>query len=309
MAWDEKYVTANSLHSYEDTLYLGGWETHAITKILADGTIVPFLGQHRFAGHTDGPAASALLFNVVGMTQLGRELYFSNGSTLRKVNLDTNTVSTVIGTTGVYGSSDGVGAAVSFSGIDTIVSDGTYIYINDRNNHLVRRMNVSTLEVVTIGGIAGVSGTTDGELGVGTLNSPSKIMYLDGSVYVSDMGNHLIRKIEGANTSSPVLKTVLGQVGVSGYSESGVGTQATLSSPVGLTTDGKFGYFLNTGSHVLQRFDPKTFQLKTIIGKEGQSGMVEGNLETARLIDAGHDIFMTPFGIIIGGGSTMIRIH
>jgi len=108
------------------------------------------------------------------------------------------------------------------------------IYIADTSNHVIRRIDGLTRMITTIAGIpgqAGYSGDNFSAIGA-QLNTPSDVAVgPDGSIYVADTMNHVIRKI----TPDGNIYTVVGagQPGFSG--DDGPADQAQLDQPYGLT--------------------------------------------------------------------------
>jgi streptogramin lyase len=72
------------------------------------------------------------------------------------------------------------------------------LYIADTGNHAIRKVDMKTLVIKTIAGtgFGGYSG--DGDLAnIAHLKQPSSIKFgPDGNLYISDMGNHAIRKMD-----------------------------------------------------------------------------------------------------------------
>ena len=91
------------------------------------------------------------------------------------------------------------------------------LYLADRSNHRVRRVDAVTGTISTIAG-TGVRGYS-GDGGAATqadLNTPYDLM-LDttGNLYISDQGNHRIRRIDAA---TEIITTIAG-TGVGGLSK------------------------------------------------------------------------------------------
>jgi hypothetical protein len=94
---------------------------------------------------------------------------------------------------------------------------------------------LTTGGAVFAGSISGISGTDDGTESNARFNSPSGIVEdTDGNFYVSDTGNHSIRKV----TRFGVVTTHFGTPGTSGSS------LTTLNSPRGLALDGSNNLFI-----------------------------------------------------------------
>src|SRR5262245_23509189 len=110
-------------------------------------------------------------------------------------------VSTLAGN-GTQGDADGVGGAARFylpTGID--YHDG-YVYVTDNGNHKIKRIDVVTGSTVTFAG-TGSAGTTNGPLLTAKFFNPTEVRVAsNGDVYVSDYGNHSIRKITGGMVST-----------------------------------------------------------------------------------------------------------
>jgi hypothetical protein len=118
---------------------------------------------------------------------------------IRKIDIATASVSTLAGTSGSFGSTNGVGTSSQFNqprGV-AISADGTYALVADRDNHLIRRINMTTASVSTLAGISGSPGSTNG---VGTISQfyfPTVVAISADGTYalVADRNNHLIRRI------------------------------------------------------------------------------------------------------------------
>ena len=106
-------------------------------------------------------------------------------------------VTTLAGSAGSSGTTDGTGTAARFNNPDGIAVDSSgNLYVADRSNHTIRRVTAAGV-VTTLAGSAGSTGTTDGIGTAARFNTPIGVS-LDSSgttVYVGDFGNHTIRKI------------------------------------------------------------------------------------------------------------------
>lgn len=77
-------------------------------------------------------------------------------NTIRKLVLASGAVTTVAGTAGAGGSSDGVGAAARFDGPQNVALDGAgSLLVADRGNHTLRKIVLATGAVTTVAGMAG----------------------------------------------------------------------------------------------------------------------------------------------------------
>jgi hypothetical protein len=103
--------------------------------LIATGAVTTLAGTAGVTGSTDatGPAAS---FNLLlGITTDGANLYVSDegNGTIRKIVIATGAVTTLAGTPGKLGSTDGTGPAAQFYSPWGITTDGKRLYVVDSN--------------------------------------------------------------------------------------------------------------------------------------------------------------------------------
>jgi len=110
--------------------------------------------------------------------------------------------------------------------------DGT-VYVSDVEARVVRA--ISGGMVKTVAGTVTMGGSQDGEVGVGRFSAPAGLA-VDGNIlYVADVGNGSIRRVD-LSTSPPVMDTW--SLGVpSNGTYRGCATTDALSMPVGLAVD------------------------------------------------------------------------
>ncbi|OGS77097.1 MAG: hypothetical protein A3G95_03270 [Flavobacteria bacterium RIFCSPLOWO2_12_FULL_31_7] len=139
-------------------------------------------------------------------------------------------VSTLAGSPGSSGNTNGTGSAARFNLPNDLVTDATgNIYVADRVNHLIRKIT-PTGDVTTFAG-SGVAGNTDGTGTAASFNNPNGIAIdATGNLYIADLSNHRIRKINSAGE----VTTLAGST--SGYLD-GTGTSARFSFPQSLVVD------------------------------------------------------------------------
>jgi sugar lactone lactonase YvrE len=153
----------------------------------------------------------------------------SGNHLIRKIT-SAGVVTTLAGT-GSPGRANGTGTAASFNYPTRVVLDaGGTLYVSDTLNSLIRKITAAGV-VTTLAG-SGSTGSTDGTGTAASFGNPQDLAVdASGTVYVSDTGNNLIRKI----TAAGVVTTLAGS-GSAG-STNGTGTAASFSTPSGLTMD------------------------------------------------------------------------
>ncbi|MES2887111.1 MAG: hypothetical protein V4739_03775 [Pseudomonadota bacterium] len=187
--------------------------------------------------------------------------------TVRKIT-PAGLVSTLAGSSGESGDADGVGLEARFhtpSGL--AVDEQGNVFVSDTENHLVRKIDRHG-KVSTVAGTSGEAGNTDGEGDEAQFNAPAAVALApDGSLYVADSDNHVIRKISPGGKVS----TVAGLANEEGSTD-GVGPQARFSAPQGLTVD-RTGhvYVADTGNETLRKITPAGV-VTTVAGRAGKSG-------------------------------------
>jgi hypothetical protein len=104
-------------------------------------------------------------------------------------------VTTLAGSAGSSGSTDGTGTAARFNNPSGITSDGSNLYVADSGNNTVRKVVIASGVVTTLAGTAGSYGSTDGTGTAARFNNPSDIITDGTNLYIADFGNNTIRKI------------------------------------------------------------------------------------------------------------------
>lgn len=224
-----------------------------------------------------------------------------NNHTIRKVALSTGDVTTVVGSAGLSGSADGVGADARFSGSYGVAVDGTGSlshYVSDSANHTIRKVVLSTGAVTTLAGQAGKSGTADGTGSVAQFQFPADLACDGvGALYVADRVNYTIRKVV---LSTGAVTTLAGKAGMPGSADGG-GTAAQFAYPVGMAVDGSGNlYVADTYNHTIRKVVLNTGAVTTFAGSAGASGSTDGTSAAAR--------FNLPLGVTIDHAGNLFVI-
>src|SRR3972149_8483952 len=135
------------------------------------------------------------------------------------------------GRPGGSGTADATGTLARFNSPRGIAVYGDTLYVADKSNHTIRKIDITTKSVTTIAGYPGRPGVNDGIGSNARFNNPEGIATDGVYLYIADSGNHVIRKIEIGSGS---VVTLAGKRGQPGY-RNGTGINAAFSSPIGIT--------------------------------------------------------------------------
>jgi hypothetical protein len=196
-------------------------------------------------------------------------------------------VSHFAGSPGGDGRVDGTGSAARFSFPEQVWTDGTNVYVADNNNHTIRKVVIATGVVTTVAGLPGTLGTADGVGTAARFNGPVGVWGDGTNLYVTDTGNHTIRKIVLATGA---VTTFAGTAGVPGA------TPTTFNFPQGLCGDGTNLYVADTANSIIRKIVISNVTVTTIAGVALSKGAADGTT-LAR--------FSAPTGIFCDGTTNL----
>jgi sugar lactone lactonase YvrE len=228
--------------------------------------------------------------SAVAVSPSDHDVYVADagGHTIRDVSLQTNNVTTIAGTAGQAGSSDGPAATALFDSPDgLVVDDGGNVFISDAGNDTIRELAIDGT-VSTVAGSAGQPGSTDGHGSAARFDHPAGLA-LDsgGNLIVADAGNDTVRRV----SPSGDVTTVAGGAGVAGSVDGGV-SSARFDHPKGVVADpAGVIYVADTGNGTV-RAVTSDGTVTTIAGTPGVFGTADGAGPAAR--------FEAPTGIVWG---------
>ena len=257
-------------------LYIADTSNHRIRKVNTAQVIATVAGTgsttYSGDGGDGGAAVAARLRNPYGLALDGAgNLYIADrtNNRIRKVDA-AGRISTVAGTgaAGFSGDSGAAAAAQLRLPYDVALDGAGNLYIADRSNHRVRKVDPDgNITTVAGDGTAGYGG--DGAAATAAqLNFPRGVAP-DGSgnLYIVDGGNHCIRKVDPDGD----ITTVAGD-GTAGYGGDGAAaTAAQLDFPAGMALDGSGNlYIADWNNHRIRKVDPDG-DITTVAG-DGTAG-------------------------------------
>lgn len=227
------------------TLYVADKDNHAIRKIVDPGgtATVSTVSGNGTLGNVIGTTAAARFHEPTDVEiDFSGNLYVAdkNNHTIKKIDLNTNTVSILagpaVGTPGFLGGAfDGASGIARFFYPTSIALDlSGNLYVADRHNNLIRRVLTSDGTTSTFAGDISQTtpGSTNGAAASARFDHPSGVTVdKEGNVYVADTRNHLIRKISGGNV------TTLAGTGSAGSTDNNFALSVQFSAPTGIFAD------------------------------------------------------------------------
>lgn len=236
-------------------------------------------GQPGLAGSVDGlgRAASFTTPSSVAVDLAGNIFVADTADhTIRKLTRD-GTVTTWAGRSRQPGGADGAREVARFNSPRDLAIDGAgNLYVADSGNHTIRKLTPDGV-VSTLAGRAGVAGSADGDGADARFNHPTGVtVYPDGTAYVADQQNHLIREITPAGR----VAVFSGKAGIRGNTN-GARDQTLFTFPTHVAV--YHGYLYVTGLETSAvRFISPTGLVATAAGDIDLVGSDDGAFNTAR---------------------------
>lgn len=259
-------------------------------------------------GTTDGMQATAIgLLSPRGLVfDAAGNLYVveSGNNTIQKVNLSTGVIARFAGSGAGTFSGDGGPAAVAAlkNPWSAAFDDAGNLFIADRGNQRIRRVDVSTGVITTIAGRAddgnGIGG--DGPAKDAFFRSPAGIAWRNGELYIVDSGYdaNRVRKIDRNGN----ITTIAGKGGDVGFSgDGGLATDAEFNGPTGIAVDGAGNvYIADSGNNRVRKVDAATKKITTVAGGgEPADDLGEGLAATDAKLDFPVALTIDPTGALV----------
>ena len=248
-------------------------------SLRAQDLVATLAGQPLVSGAANGNGTNALFSDPAAIVTDTNENFFvadSQNHAIRKVTTN-GIVTTFAGQLGVSGMADGTGTGAQFNAPSGLAFDGGgNLFVADTGNSTIRKITPSGA-VSTFAGTAGSGGYADGAAGGAQFNSPLGIaVATNGNVFVTDSGNHCIRRISGGMVS-----TFAGSPQIWGSADAS-GTNAQFNGPVGLAFDARGNLFVSDANNDTIRKIASSGVVTTFAGAAGADGAADGVATAAR---------------------------
>ena len=196
----------------------------------------------------------------------------------------------------MIGTNDGPGTYARFNNPLGVAVDGTgNAYVADTYNHTIRKITPGGV-VTTLAGTPRVAGTNNGTGTAARFYYPYGLAVdTNGTVYVADTYNHVIRKI----TAAGAVTTFAGKMSTPG-SANGSGTAAQFYYPVGMSVGNGGTLYVADYANILIRKITSSGTVSTLAGTAGSPGSANGTGSAAR--------FNQPFDVAADLNSGLVYV-
>ena len=196
-------------------MYISDTGNNRVRKITASTSVITTIAGTGTAGYSgdNGQATAANIQTPCGINlDSSLNVYFGDFSAynvIRKVTVSTGVISTVAGTGSTSGgyNGDNIQATVATlnSPHDVVLDSYNNLYISDRYNHRVRKVDVLTGVITTVVGTGTASSTGDGSAATSaTINGPCYSRFdTSGNYYISECEGNRVRKVVTVTTEIP----------------------------------------------------------------------------------------------------------
>ena len=284
-------------------IYIADEFNHRIRKVSSvNGQITTIAGTGSGGFSGDGGLATAAQLNYPnGLTvDASGNIYIADyfNNRVRKINASDGKINTIAGTgTNNFGGDGGLATLAQLNSPTDVAVDGSgNVFIADKSNNRIRKVNASDGKINTVAG-NGTSGYTGDGLAATSagLNQPLGVAVdMNGNIFIADNGNSAIRKVN----SLGIISTYAG-TGVFGYSGDGLqATSAQLNSPHQVAVDATGNIFIDDYYNYRIRKVNTLGVINTVAGNGTVTGAGQNSLATTAQ-------FNNPTGVAADGSGNI----
>ncbi len=322
-------------------MYIGDTNNHRIRKITASTSIITTIagtGVAGYSGNNGQATAAAISFpRGINLDSEGN-VYFGDQSgynVIRKITVSTGVISTVAGTGSTSGgyNSDNIQAtaATLYDPVDVVFDSYNNLYISDRGNNRIRKVDASTGVITTVVGTGVYSSSGDGSAASSATIKGACFSRFDsaGNYYISECGvinvvdGGRVRKVLTVTTDIPtitpsksptyypslsphsisIISTIAG-TGAESYSgDNGQATSAAINNALGIAIDASDNIYIgDTSNNRIRKVTVSTGIITTIAGS-GATGSTSGSFSGDGGAASSATLYY-PHGICITSGMT-----
>jgi sugar lactone lactonase YvrE len=238
-----------------------------------------------------GPATAASLNNPfkVLFDKSGNLIIADSSGRIRKMDLRTGIITTIAGTGETGFSGDGSPAVNARIGVptDIVIDSSGNIFIADRFNARIRKVDSSTGIITTYAGNGCDPFTQNCQLGDGgpavkaTLSNPEGLAIdKEGNLFIADQLFNTVRRVDA---KTGIIRTVVGVTAEGGFGgDKGPAINARLRLPEGMVVDAEGNLFIaDAGNNRVRKVDGRTGIITTVAGNGTPIFNGDGGLATA----------------------------
>ena len=281
-------------------IYVADQVNHTIRKMTPAGEVTTLAGLAGSSGTANGTGSMARFNGPTGVAvDSAGNVYVADflNNRIRKVTA-AGVVATLAGS-GNFGSTDGTGSAARFSFPTGVAVDANgNVYVADAGNSSIRKVTPAGV-VTTLAGLDGSHGSADGTGSAAQFDVPYGVAVDNaGNVYVTDNGNHNLRKVTPVGTNW-VVTTLDGLAGNAGSAD-GMGSSARFYAPQGLAVDSAGNvYVADTFNNTIRKVTPArtNWVVTTLGGEAGIYGSADGTGSAVR--------FNSPSGVTVDNAGNL----
>lgn len=281
-------------------LYSGGASIFKFNRKGEKKSAVHFAGKHRFA-HELGKRKKAQVGQPKDLViSKKQKMYLSANNQIFVYDFKKKRLDYLVGHP-MDSYREGTGEEVRLSDPTGIAlsRNEKFLYIVDRNNNRIRKLNLKTKQTFYITGAGEINSSNESQngyqeggacqneirkrvAGCAYFNRPTGIaLSRDGkSLYIADASNNRVRKVNIKTRQT----SLLAGSGAYGYAD-GPASQAQFRGPysLALSPSGRYLNVADKYNHAIRAINLTTGQVSTLVGGPTKAGYAEGSLSSARL--------------------------